>query len=197
MVTNAARPKGNPDFFEDAMTTIDNSVARMNKLLQQLQTADTSGPKRTVTLSSCVRDALRKCEGRGPVIDFDEPETDIEVHIDVERLTSVLAHIVRNAQDACDASGEVRVSINSAPGYVLLEIRDNGCGMEEEFVRDRLFRPFDSTKGSQGMGIGAYQARSFIHASGGVMQVSSAPAEGTVVSIRLPVAAQTEEVEEA
>jgi putative PEP-CTERM system histidine kinase len=196
MVKNAAKHKGNPAFFEDAMATIENSVARMNKLLQQLQTGDASGPKRTVTLSSCVRDALRKCEGREPGVEFYEPDTDVEVHVDVERLTSVLAHVVRNAQDACDASGEVRVTINSASGYVLLEIRDNGCGMAEDFVRNRLFRPFDSTKGSQGMGIGAYQARSFIHAAGGVMQVNSNLGEGTVVSIRLPVATQVTEVEQ-
>jgi signal transduction histidine kinase len=68
--------------------------------------------------------------------------------------------------------------------------------MAEDFVRNRLFRPFDSTKGSQGMGIGAYQARSFIHAAGGVMQVNSNLGEGTVVSIRLPVATQVTEVEQ-
>jgi signal transduction histidine kinase len=66
--------------------------------------------------------------------------------------------------------------------------------MEEDFVRNRLFKPFDTTKGSRGMGIGAYQARSFIVSSGGLMQVSSKPGAGTTIDIRLPVgAAETEE----
>ena len=39
-----------------------------------------------------------------------------------------------------------------------ISIRDSGCGMTAEFIRTRLFRPFDTTKGSQGMGIGVYQA---------------------------------------
>jgi putative PEP-CTERM system histidine kinase len=189
MVKNAAKHKTNPAFFEDAMVTIENSVARMNKLLQQLQTGDTSGPSRTVALASCVREALTKCEGRQPVPQFSEPAEKLEVHVDVENLTSVLAHLLRNAQDACDGDGEVTVHIKTEPGNALIEIRDSGCGMEDEFVRNRLFRPFDSTKGSQGMGIGAYQARSFIHASGGLMQVSSVVGEGTSITIRLPLTA--------
>ena len=120
------------------------------------------------------------------------PDSDAEISVDVERMTSILAHLIRNAQDACGSGGEVTISIESAAGAVTLFIRDTGCGMEEDFVRDRLFRPFDTTKGSQGMGIGAYQARSFIVASGGFMQVHSKPGEGTVISIRMPLAGDWE-----
>jgi putative PEP-CTERM system histidine kinase len=188
MVKNAAKHKGNPEFFEDAMATIDNSVARMNKLLQQLQTGDASGPTRVVSMAVCIRDAQRKCEGRVPEPVFTEPPVDIEANIDAERLTSILAHLIRNAQDACDASGEVSIELSQSDDSACLDIRDNGCGMEEDFVRNRLFRPFDTTKGSQGMGIGAYQARAFIVSTGGLMQVHSAPGKGTLVSIRLPLA---------
>jgi putative PEP-CTERM system histidine kinase len=187
MVKNAAKHKGNPEFFEDAMATIDNSVARMNKLLQQLQTGDASGPTRVVSMAVCIRDAQRKCEGRVPEPVFTEPPVDIEANIDAERLTSILAHLIRNAQDACDASGEVSIELSQSDDSACLDIRDNGCGMEEDFVRNRLFRPFDTTKGSQGMGIGAYQARAFIVSTGGLMQVHSAPGKGTLVSIRLPL----------
>jgi putative PEP-CTERM system histidine kinase len=188
MVKNAAKHKGNPEFFEDAMATIENSVARMNKLLQQLQTGDASGPRRLVSMAACIREALRKCTGRVPEAVFTDSPVDVEVNIDAERLTSILAHLIRNAQDACDASGEVRIELGVADNNAILDVHDNGCGMEEEFVRNRLFRPFDTTKGSQGMGIGAYQARAFIVSTGGLMQVQSTPGEGTLVSIRLPLA---------
>ena len=56
-----------------------------------------------------------------------------------------------------------------------------------EFIRDRLFKPFDSTKGSQGMGIGAHQAREFARDMGGELIVASEPGNGTVVALRLPV----------
>ena len=70
----------------------------------------------------------------------------------------------------------------------MIEVSDNGCGMDEQFVRDRLFRPFDTTKGSKGMGIGAYQTREFVRASGGDVQVQSQRGGGTRFIIRLPLA---------
>jgi signal transduction histidine kinase len=57
--------------------------------------------------------------------------------------------------------------------------------MSPEFVRERLFRPFDSTKGSQSMGIGAYQARDYVRALGGRIEVSSVPGSGTTFTISL------------
>jgi signal transduction histidine kinase len=50
-----------------------------------------------------------------------------------------------------------------------------------------LFRPFDSTKGSQSMGIGAYQARNYVRTLGGQMEVTSEAGVGTTFSVRLPV----------
>ena len=82
----------------------------------------------------------------------------------------------------------MQVSLSRDEFLASIVIRDDGCGMEEEFIRSRLFRPFDTTKGSQGMGIGAYQARSFVVASGGSMIVRSTLNKGTTVDIQLPVA---------
>jgi signal transduction histidine kinase len=59
--------------------------------------------------------------------------------------------------------------------------------MTPEFVRERLFRPFDSTKGSQSMGIGAYQAREYIRMLGGHLTVTSEVGGGTTFELRLPV----------
>ena len=59
--------------------------------------------------------------------------------------------------------------------------------MTSEFVRDRLFRPFDSTKGSQGMGIGAYQAREFARKMGGDLKVQSEVSKGTTITMSLPL----------
>jgi len=187
MVENAARHKNNPAFFEDAMATIENSVARMNKLLQQLQTGDASGPARMCALNSCVRDAMRKCSGREPSPVFNEPEEEIEAYVDGERLTTVVAHLIRNAQDAAGVKGNVDIEIGRSGAYATISVIDDGCGMTDEFVRHRLFRPFDTTKGSQGMGVGAYQARAFVIASGGMMDVESQPGAGTTMRIRLPI----------
>ena len=73
-----------------------------------------------------------------------------------------------------------------AKARVTIDITDTGSGMTPEFIRDRLFRPFDSTKGAQGMGIGAYQAREFARKLGGDLKVQSSPGEGTSLSMINP-----------
>ena len=60
--------------------------------------------------------------------------------------------------------------------------------MDPEFLRERLFRPFDSTKGSKGMGIGAYQVREYARELGGDVEVESTPGKGTTFTIVLPTA---------
>ncbi len=191
MVKNASRHKNNPEFFTDSMATIENSVARMQKLLQQLQTGESAGPLRVVGLKACVEDAIAKCGSRQPHAELVSDVADVEIRIDADRFTSVLAHLIRNAQDATEHDGEVKIEIHLDHDVARILISDDGCGMEDEFVRSRLFRPFDTTKGSQGMGIGAYQARSFIVASGGTMIVRSAPGKGTTIDIQLPVDADS------
>ena len=64
-----------------------------------------------------------------------------------------------------------------------VDIRDNGSGMDETFIRERLFRPFDTTKGARGMGIGAYQAREYLRSVAGEVRVTSRPGAGTTFSL--------------
>jgi signal transduction histidine kinase len=68
-----------------------------------------------------------------------------------------------------------------------VKVIDTGAGMEESFIRNRLFKPFDSTKGTQGMGIGAYQIRETIRGLGGKIKVQSEPGKGTQLIIKLEV----------
>jgi signal transduction histidine kinase len=60
--------------------------------------------------------------------------------------------------------------------------------MDTVFIRERLFRPFDTTKGDTGMGVGAHDSREYIRALGGDIGVTSTPGKGTVFRISLPVA---------
>ncbi|MGH7330045.1 MAG: ATP-binding protein, partial [Polyangiaceae bacterium] len=72
----------------------------------------------------------------------------------------------------------------------VVEIADNGPGMNFEFVRDKLFQPFVTTKG-MGYGIGAYESREVARALGGRLEVSSEPGKGTIMRMRLPAVAPT------
>jgi signal transduction histidine kinase len=67
-------------------------------------------------------------------------------------------------------------------------VTDTGCGMSREFIEDRLFKPFDTTKGSKGMGIGAYQVREYLMSIGGRVDVQSEEGRGTRFTLRFPLA---------
>ena len=69
----------------------------------------------------------------------------------------------------------------------VVAVHDNGCGMDEQFMRERLFRPFTTTKGNAGMGIGVYEGREFARAAGGELTVESQLNQGTRFFLRLPL----------
>jgi signal transduction histidine kinase len=80
------------------------------------------------------------------------------------------------------------VNLRRESQRAVLEVVDTGAGMDAEFIRNRLFRPFDTTKGDRGMGIGAYEVREFVRKCQGDVQVISTPGEGTRFVISLPLA---------
>ena len=194
VVRNAARHKKNPEFVEDAIQTISNSVDRMNRLLKKLKRRDPQPLGQNIRLQSMLLETIDRCSAMQPrpvLVDAadneaDERVDDVVVFAEAEPLAMVLTHVIRNAQDATPDNGSVAVSLNCEAGTAVIRITDSGSGMDAEFIRERLFKPFDSTKGSKGMGIGAYQVRQFVTDNGGSIDVGSTPGEGTSFTIRLP-----------
>ena len=80
----------------------------------------------------------------------------------------------------------LQVSLHQDGARCEIRIVDNGSGMDKEFIRTRLFKPFDSTKGTQGVGIGAYQVQETVRLAGGTVSVESQPGRGTTMVWRLP-----------
>jgi signal transduction histidine kinase len=109
--------------------------------------------------------------------------------VDRERIQNVVTNLVLNAQDALNEHGRIEVRTEHRDGRVLLSVSDNGCGMEEAFVKDSLFRPFQSTK-KKGLGIGLFQSRAIVQAHGGAIHVQTELGRGTTFLISLPVAAE-------
>lgn len=188
VVQNATRHRGNPEFFDDAILTVDNSVKRMTRLMEELRSGVLEGDAHRVELSELCAEALRRCAVRSPVPVLEVHERGLEVLLQRERLLQVLEHIIHNAQDATAATGSVTVHVRRAGTAAVIEVVDTGSGMDAEFIRSRLFRPFDSTKGEGGFGIGAYQTREFVRKCGGSVEVDSTPGRGTRFIIHLPLA---------
>jgi len=187
LVANAARHRHNPVFVDDAIDTIRNTSERMTRLIEQLQRRETQGTARSVELAPIVAAAVARSQSREPAISVDGQLDGAAVLADPDRLTAILEHVIRNAQDASATGGQVTVRVQADEREAQLVVVDDGTGMDEDFLRHRLFRPFDSTKGSKGMGIGAYQVREYTRALGGDVDVWSAPGRGTKFCIRLPL----------
>jgi len=112
----------------------------------------------------------------------------MEVVANADHLLRVIEHVIRNGQDATAHTGSINVDVRRAGQQAVIEVADTGAGMDREFVRTRLFRPFNTTKGTRGFGIGAYDTREFVRNLGGSVDVDTAPGKGTKFTIRLPFA---------
>ena len=115
-------------------------------------------------------------------------EDSLKVVADEDNLEMIVTHIIKNAQEATPADGYVDVTLRSEDNnQAIIEVEDNGCGMDSDFLKNRLFRPFDTTKSGKGMGIGVYQTREFIRNLGGDVLVKSEAGIGTTFTIRIPM----------
>jgi putative PEP-CTERM system histidine kinase len=193
LVDNARRFRDRPEFMADVISTVDNGVQRMRRLLRQLGEGARVAQDQRVELNKLLLRAVSACSegGKVPCAFVDSPAL-LWVRANPEQLTSVVSHVIQNAQEASPAGVAVEIKLaETTDGRAVVEIRDSGAGMSEEFIRRRLFRPFDSTKGSSGMGIGAYQAREVVRGLGGELAVASAEGKGTLVTLTLPLVRPT------
>jgi len=189
LARNAHRNKDNPAFMADAVQTLDHSVARMNHLMAQLRGGVQAGKAEQVDLAELVREVAETRTDRSPHPALEIPAEPLNLHADRARLGAVIGHVVQNAREATPDAGEVRLRLDRDGGDAVLDVVDSGEGMSPGFIRERLFKPFDTSKGSTGMGIGAFEAREYARELGGDVEVASTPGEGTRFRFRLPMAA--------
>lgn len=190
IVANAEKHRRNPDFVDDAIATIAGSVDRMKSVMEQLRQGRSNRSRKRKELHSLASRAIERCGHRKPQPELVDNEGNLRVEVEAAEFVSVLTNLIKNAQEATDANGSVRVSIDSDGKTAVLSIEDDGSGMSGEFIRKRLFKPFDSTKGSQGMGIGVYHAREYARRQGGSLDVDSVVGSGTRIALRVPLADQ-------
>ncbi len=186
VVENANKHKENPAFIEDAINTIDNSVKRMSNLLKKLQQKQPSSSM-TVDIKKILIEAVKKCQSKNPRPSLRLNDGVMMVTTDQDHLEMIFTHIIKNAQEATVPGGFVDVTLYEKSGNAVIEVEDNGEGMDAEFIKNRLFQPFDTTKSGKGMGIGVYQTREFIRSLGGDVAVNSTPKVGTVFKITIPL----------
>lgn len=188
LARNAELHAENPEFRADMLVTLRNSADKLNALLARLSRYGATSvqvlePVRADNVAEAVVAQFHDMHS----VTLIEREP-CEVSAERESLEQAILHLVQNAVDASAADSPIFMRVATDSLHGIIEIVDSGVGMSAEFVRSRLFKPFDSTK-SGGFGIGAYEARELIRAMGGRLDVESREGLGSRFTIRLPLAA--------
>jgi putative PEP-CTERM system histidine kinase len=190
ILSNSGRHKDNPEFIEDTFETLKHTKARMDKMLLQLTEKNTiqDGADSLVSLSKSIKQVVeQRCASYLPLANV-IINSEIPVVLDKEKLCNVIYHLVSNAQQATADDGNVDIILELSEDnkHMLINIVDTGCGMSEGFIGNRLFKPFDTTKGNAGMGIGAFDAKAYLDNIGGQLLVQSELDKGTIFTLRIP-----------
>ena len=186
MMKNAKRLRDNPEFQQDMLDTVENSLEKMRQLMLQLREGDKPhGVASGVDLEQIARRLAAAAASKGRILDL-QLLSRISTRGHDERVERVIGHVVQNAFDASRPDDRVSLRLDQSGSQARVQVADQGCGMSEEFIQNQLFKPFQTTKAS-GMGIGAYESYQYLQELGGKITVESTLDFGTTVTILLPL----------
>ena len=185
---NAERHADNPAFRADMVATLNDSAGRMNDLLARLSQhhSTRSDSVEPVDIGLLVDKVARRRRALHPITV--QAKAGAVAVADPARVEQVLGHLIQNAVDASRPGDPVTVDVGLQAGMVSVDVIDIGVGMSAAFLRDKLFKPFVSSKAG-GFGLGAFEARQIVEAMGGRVEVVSCEGQGTRFRLLLPAAA--------
>lgn len=135
--------------------------------------------------------ALRSLATRRVRLSFDIRERKARVQMSEGDIERVMFNLIANARDAIDGEGSVDIIVrcpeeddDMPPDFVILEVIDNGCGMDAR-TRAHLFEPYFTTK-ADGHGLGLATVYGIVRRAGGNIDVASAPRGGASFRISVP-----------
>lgn len=143
---------------------------------------------------------LRQLIGEDIALRWTPTADKAKVLIDPSQVNQILTNLIVNARDAIVTTGTIEISTKCIsiddddrdyswcqPGnYVLLKVRDDGCGMSSE-IQEHIFEPFYTTKEEgKGTGLGMATVYGIVQQNHGFINVLSAQDQGTTIDICLP-----------
>ena len=207
--------QADPEFRREMLGQIDEQTIRARNIVRSLLdfARDREFKAEPLRLAQLIEETLRFLKGQVPtqVAVSSEIPPDLVVLGDKQRLQQVILNLVKNALEALEGAGEVRITAarlrvagDSAPSgsgvhfHVLgrcksqgevvdIEIRDNGTGIPPDIL-PRIFDPFFTTKDvGKGSGLGLFVVFEIVEEHGGCIAVESEPGKGTTFLLRLPL----------
>lgn len=138
------------------------------------------------TLSAIVRDYINS--GNTTVKFIEDIDYDIFINANLSDIKKAVTAIIQNAKDAIDSSGhmgEITISCKKLSSYVQIDIKDNGVGIDNEYL-SKVFDPFYTTKDvGKGVGLGMTEVYEIIKRHGGSINLESEKGSWTIVTIRI------------
>ena len=177
-----------PAFRKDALRGIENTLERINRHINRLSILRNKLELKPVEsdLNQLVIDTLKSLNEMPGIELVKDLHPIPKVVVDREQLQSVVTNLLLNARDAIGSDGRILIETGQRNGRAVLSVSDDGCGMSSDFLRDSLFRPFQTTK-KMGLGIGMFQSKMIVEAHRGSIQVESEPGKGTKFGVYLPL----------
>ncbi len=187
ITSNAIQHRNNKEFVDDVFETVESATQRLAKVLAQLSNKHAAqSTSKSVDLGDIIERVAAQRNVVQPQVVITNKDECLTT-IDYERFFSVINHLIQNAQEATSDTGWVEIGLEQQQDHINIVVSDNGCGMSESFIKSRLFKPFDTTKGNAGMGIGVFEAKQFFESIAGGLTVESVEGQGTKMIICLPV----------
>ncbi len=192
LVENGKIHKDNPAFIDDMLNTLEHVSNKMQRLVHQLKEPMKNDKDDSIFVVETLQNIISDYKHQPVVPTLSNPGSMApKLKANKEEFQSALKHIIQNAVDSVNKEGMVNIElINKDNDVFHIVISDNGEGMSADFIANRLFQPFDSTKGVSGMGIGVYQSQQYIRSLKGDIQVTSKLESGSTFTIILPINSQ-------
>lgn len=188
MVRNAEKYGDRPEFQQDMLATVQSAVERMNHLMERMKSEPDADSSEAVAVKPMIDRLISEQPLDRLSVEVECPKdlVPLQVRADSRRVDAILRHLFQNAIEASGEDGKIVISLRREGNSAVIEVRDSGRGMDLEFIQSELFRPFRSTKRG-GMGIGAFQCRTYARELGGDLEVISSVGAGTTMRVTLPV----------
>lgn len=199
LVQNMERKFDREGFREDAMRTLSNSVNDLQGLVARLSDPLSQSTLRQASdLSAIVERVLRRIgEHAGARYEISSALLPcLSANVDAKAVERVIENLMINALEAMPEGGRLSVATRVENEAAIITVTDTGKGMSEEFIHERLFRPFATTK-KKGIGLGLYSCRDIIEQHGGRIEVNSQLYVGTEFRVVLPQVTEAAKIKEA
>ena len=187
---NAQRNIDSPEFQKELLFCLQNISQQIDSSMEQLLSPFHQEYTRISSFNPAelIRNTVRSLQWNdlsdlSLVIELSELP---EIRGNAKALETTLRNLLINAREALQDRGEIVIETRLDDSSILISISDNGPGMSREFIENRLFRPFQTTK-KKGSGLGLFSCKLLIEQSGGAIRVDSKEGEGTEFLISLPI----------